>query len=94
MVPLEVSEPSPDGTFVTVQKGLVRANTDDLLLLKELIEADEIRSVIDRRYPLEQIVEAHEHVEKGHKAMVGKPANISFEDPKTDLSSAERKRGQ
>ncbi len=40
---------------------------EELLVLRDLIEAGRLRPVIDRCYPFEEIVEAHRYVDQGHK---------------------------
>ena len=56
----------PEGKYISVA-GSVSKNSNDMLSLKELIESGKLRAVIDRRYTLEQIREAHAYVEKFHK---------------------------
>ncbi len=56
----------PAGKFVSVS-GSPKHDPDDLLFLKELIETGKLKTVIDRRYTLDQIREAHAYVEKFHK---------------------------
>ena len=58
---------APGGKYVSVDEGTPRLPASDLLLLQELVEAGELKAVIDRRYSLEQVAEAHRYVEQEHK---------------------------
>jgi NADPH:quinone reductase-like Zn-dependent oxidoreductase len=50
-----------------VTLGIAKYRKEDVLLLKELVESGEYRAVIDRTYPLEDVVEATKYVETGEK---------------------------
>ena len=57
----------PGGVSMSVDDAFPRTKKSDLLALKELAESGAFRPVIDRRYTLDEIVDAHRYVDLGHK---------------------------
>lgn len=47
--------------------GVISHTAADIIFIKELVEKDKFKPIVDRTYPLEQITEVHAYVEKGHK---------------------------
>ena len=75
--------------------GLGRYRKEDLLLVKELVEAAKYRPVIDRRYTLDEVVEATRYVESGRKTgnvvlRVGEPASVEQSEAAVSRVGASR----
>lgn len=58
---------APNGTYITMASLSTKEGMENLVFIKELVEADRLKVVIDRCYPLEDMVEAHRYVDAGHK---------------------------
>jgi NADPH:quinone reductase-like Zn-dependent oxidoreductase len=80
---------TPTGVHLNVVKdsgGAGGIRREDLVFLTGLVERGQIRAVIDQRYPLEQIVEAHRYVGLGHKKG---HVVVTVADPPEDPSSGD-----
>ena len=58
---------TPSGKYISVDDIAPGAKLEDLLLLGDLIHSGKLKAVIDSTYPLDEMVEAHRYVDKGHK---------------------------
>ncbi len=58
---------APEGKYISVDDGSPKAIIKDLELINKIVMEDKLNAVIDKYYPLAEIVEAHRYVDKGHK---------------------------
>ena len=58
---------TPKGKYLTIDDKTLKLDSERLDKIKYFIEAGFIKPVLDRIFPLDEIVEAHRYVEKGHK---------------------------
>ena len=58
---------TPNGKYLTVDDGALKLESERLNKIKEYIEAGHIKPVLDKCYLMDEVVEAHRYVEKGHK---------------------------
>ncbi len=58
---------NPGGVYISVDHGMPTAKSETLELVARLMEQGEFRAIVDRQYPLEEIVESHAYVDGGHK---------------------------
>lgn len=58
---------APHGKYLSIDDGAPRATIEDLEFINTLVKEDKLKAIIDTVYPLKDIVEAHRHVDTGHK---------------------------
>jgi NADPH:quinone reductase-like Zn-dependent oxidoreductase len=58
---------TPDGKYISIDDEIAKTSYEDLVFIIDLAKSGKFKPVIDRSYPLEQMVEAHRYVDKGHK---------------------------